>query len=95
MATSRTTAPASWGVTPTFTASEDTALLIRNTTKKTIFFAVTDSDAPTAFDEGFGHRILPSWSSESEVGLTLKADERFWAAMPNGEDEFTLTTGPA
>lgn len=95
MGTERMTAPATWGTSPAITAAVDTAVLVRNTTTRNMFFAITASDTPPAFEEGQGHRILPSWSSDSDVGLSLATGERLWLVMPAGASDVTVTTGAA
>jgi hypothetical protein len=91
MSTARVTAPAGWNASGRITASGDTSVIIRNTDKDDVFWAITANDTAPSFAVGLAHPINPG----EQYALTLKDTERLWYASRRNGAEITLTDGAA
>jgi hypothetical protein len=91
MPTARVTAPVGWGASGRVTASGDTSILIRNTDREPVYWAITANDTAPTFDVPLAHKIEPG----EQYGLTLANTERLWYSGRSQAATITLTDGVA
>jgi hypothetical protein len=89
MATAQLTLTGAWASANRITASEDTAVFIRNTDSDPVYWAITANDTAPTIGVGDAHEIVPGQQSP----MTLASGERLWFASRSGGGKITVTSG--